>query len=144
MSCRIAETGKLLRVCYTDLDVFYRFGPPDTPPELELVDPVEGIDYIPWNGVGRSIAETIWFDNGGYSYEVYAGFERMFGDEEYEDIPHRSFGGVRVVRGDVQVTELTCARDTVDFGWGEGLYTAKTDLGFVWDYGERLWVQTTD
>lgn len=68
----------------------------------------------------------------------------MFGDEEYEDIPHRSFGGVRVQQGGIHMIELVCARETVEFAWGEGLWSAKHNLGVVWSYETDDWVELPD
>lgn len=144
MSCQIEDSTKSLRVCFDATTTYYRFGALGQPPELELSQPVATVKYTPWPGVGRSIWERVQFENEGYSYEVAAGFERMFGDEEYEDIPHRSFGGVRVTRGDDVILDLSCVRETVEFAWGEGLWTAKHNLGVVWDYDRRDWVELPD
>jgi hypothetical protein len=144
MSCEIAESGKSLRVCFDETTTFYRFGDFGQSPELELAESIATVDYEPWSGVGRSIAEGVRFRNKGYYYHAYAGFERMFGDEEYEDVPFRSFGGVRVLRNDALILELSCNRQAVDFAWGEGLYTAKTNLGYTWDVYSREWVDLPD
>ena len=140
MTCQIEDSSKTISVCFDAHDVSYRFGVPGQPPELELHDRVATVNYTPWPGVGRSIWEAVKFENDGFSYVVFGGFERMFGDEEYEDVPHRGFGGVRVTRGDEEIITLTCARETVDFAWGEGLWTAKHDLGIVWDYQTETWI----
>lgn len=144
MSCKIEESGKSLRVCFDDTTTYYRFGYPDQVPDLALADPIGTVNYMPWSGVGRSIAEGVSFENEGYTYDTFAGFERMFGDEEYEDIPHRSFGGVNVWRQDALIAQLTCDRQTVDFAWGEGLYHAKEALGFSWNDRDRMWIELPD
>jgi len=144
MACQIAENGKSLRVCFDDRTAFYRYGEPDQAPDLALSEPIASLNYEPWSGVGRSIGELVSFENKGYTYDVFAGFERMFGDEEYEDIPHRSFGGVRVSRDHAVAVELACDRQTVDFAWGEGLWSAKTNLGYSWNHRTREWVELPD
>lgn len=144
MSCQIDGSENILRVCFDHTTTFYRFGQRDQTPDLEMSEPIATVDYRPWPGVGRSIAEGVSFANEGYAYDVFAGYERMFGEEEYEDIPNRNFGGVRVSRDNVQVAELVCARETVYFAWGEGLWTAKHNLGVVWDYQRREWVELPD
>ncbi|MCF2870018.1 hypothetical protein L0664_02965 [Octadecabacter sp. G9-8] len=144
LSCRIADSENVLRVCFTATDTFYRFGPLGQTPDLELMEPIASVDYQPWNGVGRSISEAITFNTGPYSYLTYAGFERMFGEEEYEDIPHRSFGGVTVTKNDTEIARLECDRSSVDFGWDVALFEAKQALGFVWDDRNREWVELPD
>ncbi|MCF2904542.1 hypothetical protein L0666_06050 [Octadecabacter sp. CECT 8868] len=139
MSCQIENSESVLRVCFTEHTAYYRFGALGQLPELELKESIETFDYTPWPGVGRAIWETVQFENNGYSYEVSAGFERMFDEEEYEDIPHRNFGGVRVTRGDEVITDLSCARETVDFTWDVALGEAKNNLGYVWDHLTREW-----
>jgi hypothetical protein len=144
MTCQIENSTKSLRVCFDDQTTFYRFGTVGKPPELTLSEPIVTVDYRPWPGVGRSIAEGVTFMNDDYTYNVFAGFERMFGDEEYEDIPHRSFGGVRVQQGGIHMIELVCALKTVEFAWGEGLWSAKHNLGVVWSYETDDWVELPD
>ena len=144
MSCQIKNSDRVLRVCFTKDTAHYRFGALGQPPELSLSEPIASLDYIPWSGVGRSIAEGVIFQNEGYRYVVAAGFERMFGDEEYEDISHRGFGGVRVLLNDDTVTALDCARETVDFAWGEGLFDLKRNLGFTWNDRTREWIELPD
>ena len=124
MSCQIEDSPKTLRVCFTPETVHYRFGERDAAPDLTLSEPVSTIDYQPWGGIGRSISEEVTFTNLDYNYVVYAGYERMFGEEEFEDVEHRHFGGVLVTRGGEPVVQLSCARETADFSWGDGLFAA--------------------
>lgn len=144
MSCAIDGRSEVLRVCFTETDVFYRFGAPNEVPDLALVSKVADVEYRPWPGVGRSIWETVRFQNDDYAYEVYAGFDRMFGDETEADHPTPSFGGVRALRADMVLQELECRRDTVDYAWGEGLYDAKRALGLDWNDVDLRWQPATD
>ena len=146
MSCQIENSINVLRVCYDEQAVHYRFGATGQTPDLALSSTIGAVDYTPWPGIGRSIWEEIRFENDGYRYAVHAGFERMFGDEEYEDVPHRGFGGVNVTRGadEVEVVTLDCDRASVDFGWDDTLFNAKTALGFVWDDRTRMWTANPD
>ncbi|WP_375280424.1 hypothetical protein [Pseudooctadecabacter sp.] len=144
MSCQIDQSGQSLRVCFTADTAFYRFGPPKGEPDLEISQPLGFLDYQPWPGVGRSIFETVVFSNEGYDYTVFAGFDRMFGDETEKDHPSPRFGGVTVTRGEEELAALTCSRQTVDFAWGEGLFEAKQNLGYVWDFDSRSWIALPD
>ncbi len=144
MSCKIDGRAAVLRVCFDETHVHYRFGALSRAPELAINDSIGTVEYRPWNGVGRSIAEGIRFQTDGYEYDVYAGFERMFGDEEYEDIPHRSFGGVIVTRGEQEIAHLMCNRASVKFGWDDELFKAKQALGYVWDFHDRSWIELPD
>jgi len=144
MSCNIHDSGKSLRVCFTDTVIYYRFGAAGQAPELELIDQVGTVNYTPWPGLGRAIWEAVIFENNDYSYEVFGGFDRMFGDETDADHPPPHFGGVQVTRGNEVINVLTCARETVEFAWGEGLFAAKNNLGLVWDFDSKQWVELRD
>ncbi|MBU2992739.1 hypothetical protein Q4555_03970 [Octadecabacter sp. 1_MG-2023] len=144
MTCQIEGSSKSLRVCFNAHTAYYRFGALDERPELELKESIETVSYTLWPGVGRSIWEAVQFENLDYSYEVHGGFERMFDDEEYEDVPHRSFGGVRVTQGETVVQELSCARETVDFTWDVTLGEAKNDLGYAWSFEANEWIALPD
>ncbi|WP_175484849.1 hypothetical protein [Jannaschia pohangensis] len=137
MSCTIATNGKYLEVCHDAETVFYRFGPANRPAELALSVPITEVDYVPWPGVGRSIAEGIDFRNGNHVYKVYAGFDRMY-DDEPEDL-ERSFGGVRIARDDLPLGEMICDPPTVDFGWSPPLWDAMIAAGLEWNDREQTW-----
>lgn len=138
LTCEIGVKRKALSVCYNDDIVTYRFGPADRP-ELVLTETVATIDFTPWPGVGRSIWEEVRFHNGDYTYTVYAGFDRMFGDEKDTDIENRFFGSVTVTRNGQTLAELSCNPDTVDAPWS-GLFDAKIAAGLTWDYQARVWL----
>lgn len=144
MSCQIEQSDSSLRVCFTADTAIYRFGSPKEEPDLEITEPVGSLVYEPWPGVGRSIFETLVFSNEGYDYTVFAGFDRMFGDETEQDHPTPRFGGVTVSRGADELAALSCSRQTVDFVWGEGLFKAKQNLGYLWDFDSRSWVELPD
>ncbi|MEL6683990.1 MAG: hypothetical protein AAFN63_01135 [Pseudomonadota bacterium] len=138
MSCQIEGQSEHVSVCFDDDVAEYVFGP-EGQPELSLSEPVQTLSYTPWPGVGRSIWEDVTFRNGAYTYTVFGGFDRMFGDETEEDHAQPFFGGVHVRRGDVSVAELTCDRTTVDFAWGGGLWDAKQAAGMTWNFETRQW-----
>lgn len=144
MSCQIEKSQSILRVCFDERDVFYRFGPLGQKPDLEISVSIADVDYTPWPGVGQAIWEEVSFQNDGHHYTVHVGFDRMFDEEEYNATPHHGFGGVLVTRGDVEVVALSCSRASVDFGWDVALFEAKTNLGNVWDDRTREWVELPD
>ncbi len=141
MSCRIEDSANVLRVCFDTNDVHYRFGPAKQAPDLALSQSITDVAYVPWPGVGQAIWEEVAFRNGAYRYTVWAGFDRMFDEAEYNATPHHGFGGVRVttVADNVEVVTLECERATVEFAWDDILYRAKNARGLVWDDRTRTW-----
>ncbi len=141
MSCQIEGRNMVLSVCLTADLALYSYGPQAGPPDLTLSEPLVSVAYTPWPGVGRSIWEDVTFINGEYRYTVFAGFDRMFGNETEADHPTPHFGGVTVRQGDVQVAELACDRATVNYGafGGDPIYEAKIAAGQQWDGREQVW-----
>ncbi len=137
LSCEVGVSKKNLNVCYNDDIVTYSFGPAGDP-ELVMTETVETIDYRPWSGIGRSIAEQVIFENGEYVYAVYAGVDRMFGDETEADHPTPFFGGVVVTRNGNALADLSCNREETEAPWG-GLYESKLAAGLEWDSVAMEW-----
>ncbi len=113
--CQIEGAQKEVEVCFDENAASYRFGPVGGQAELVLNRRIsDGARYHPWQGIGRSIAEAIEFDNQGYVYEAYGGFDRLTGaDESIES----SFGGIRISKDDVKVAELICIPKTVEWSY---------------------------
>ncbi|WP_411642631.1 hypothetical protein [Loktanella agnita] len=143
MSCQIAGDDRLLSVCFDEATAHYSFGPAGKP-ELTLDEPITTLHYTPWPGVGRAIWESVTFHNDAYSYTVAGGFDRMFDDESDADDVSRHFGNVTVRRGETIVAELQCDPETVDFAWGEGLWSAKQAADQEWDRAAQRWVTVPD
>ncbi|MFN3663460.1 hypothetical protein [Yoonia sp.] len=142
MSCRIADSEDVLRVCFDGTNIFYRYGPADQPPALALSESVASVAYTPWPGIGRAIWESVSFTNAGYVYEAFAGFDRMLAKDADDGMEVQPFGGVHVIRdGDITATR-TCAADAVRFGWDSALFDAKTALGLIWDVSNHTWLAT--
>ena len=113
--CQIKGGQKEVEVCFDDDAASYRFGLIGGRPELLLNRRIpEGARYYPWQGVGRSIAEAIEFDNQGYVYEAYGGFDRLTGADESIEA---SFGGIRITKDGSKVTELVCIPETVQWSY---------------------------
>ncbi len=128
LSCPIGK--KQLAVCLTGTTATYSFGPQGRP-ELTLSSSVAALDYTPWNGIGRSIWETVAFHNGPTSYEVWASVDRMAENPRYE-------GGVNVLKNGALIAQLTCnpGSEVSDLG---PLEAAKTAAGLCWGFESRVW-----
>ena len=127
-SCTIGT--KTLEICHSNGDLVYSFGP-ETKSELTLSEPLETVDYVPWSGWGRNRFYTVTFQNNGFAYEVWSGFDRI-GEPSGKD------GGVTVRDGSTTVTDLTCDRASVtrelDF-----IGDLKSDIGQCFDQKLYSW-----
>lgn len=139
LSCKIEDRPKYLQVCFDEQAMYYTFGPQNGPAELTLSETYDTLDYTPWPGVGRAIWESVSFTNQDFTYTVYGGFDRMFGDETEDDHPHPHFGSLTVTQGEQTIAELTCDRTTTTFSWPEEIFGHKEAAGFEWDYSESSW-----
>ncbi len=142
LSCKIENSRKVLSICLNDDAATYRFGIDRRPAELSITEPMATFRYVPWNGLGRSIWEVVEFYNGAYTYEIEAGFDRMFDDQAELDFP--LFGSVRVTRDEQTVVTLECDRTTVDYNWDTLIWEAKRRLGLEWDDQAIDWVAKSD
>ena len=140
MSCHIAASPKSVEVCFDDKVATYRFGVAGQVPELTLQTTLAALDYRPWTGTGTAISEEVVFYNKTYAYAVRGGYQRPWGDEAYEDVPHRNFGGVSAWRGDKTILDMDCDRATVEFTWDVLMMKAKAALGLKWDDRALKWV----
>lgn len=128
MRCTFEDGAKAVRICLSDNNVTYAFGPVAGAPDLAMSVPVAELDYVPWPGVGSAVWDMVTFYNGDYSYEVVAGFERNPEDPA-------QFGGIRVAKTGQEIANLNCDPGSVDWGWGTDLFDAKQAVGLCWDYG---------
>lgn len=136
----MGQKHKELSVCYNDKIVTYRFGPASAP-ELVLTETVATIDFLPWPGAGRSVWEEVRFHTGNHTYAVFAGFDRLYGDDADTDQQNRFFGGVTVMRAGETLANLTCHPETTHAPWS-GLFDAKTAAGLRWDREAQIWRPT--
>lgn len=108
--------------------VTYRFGA-EGAPELTLTNPLSASSFQPWPGVGRSIFESIRFENESYAYEAFWSFDRL---EPEGDMA----GGVVVLKEENIVATLDC-----DAGQVEATFFTMEDhlreAGICWDYEAR-------
>ena len=140
LTCEVGQKHKELSVCYNDKIVTYRFGPASAP-ELVLTETVATIDFLPWPGAGRSVWEEVRFHTGNHTYAVFAGFDRLYGDDADTDQQNRFFGGVTVMRAGETLANLTCHPETTHAPWS-GLFDAKTAAGLRWDREAQIWRPT--
>ncbi|HEY6918573.1 MAG TPA: hypothetical protein VI412_04890 [Tabrizicola sp.] len=127
-SCSIGK--KSVEVCYWKGMLTYSYGPEGNP-ELFLNEPLETVAFTPWPGIGSSLWETVAFQNEGYTYEVWTSIER-----DPEATEPRT-GGVRVLKGDSTVAELSC--DPGSASSMDGLYDMKDGIGQCWDIDAQAW-----
>lgn len=145
-SCKIQGRDRQVSVCFTDDIVTYEYGSAGRAADLVLREPIATVDFEPWSGVGREIAESVTFQNGNYRYRVVGGFERLPPSDDHldengdPDARTKSYGWVEVLRNDDTLITLSCRPETVSYGFGGGLYDLKIALGLVWDGSTRRWV----
>lgn len=145
LHCQIEDSSKILSVCFDDDFATYRFGPPAGPPDLELIEPIATLTYIPWPGAGSTIWEEVQFTNEGHRYMVVAAIERTaLTDKPDPIIGEGYFGGVLVHRGSKEVADLSCDPATVYINYMSGLSFAKNRLGYVWNVDAQDWVALPD
>lgn len=131
-SCTFNAGAKTLNVCLSGNTATYAFGSANGAPELALKAPLASLDYTPWPGVGRTIFETVTFYNADYSYEVFAGAERV----PDADPP---FGGILVRQGDTEVAALDCDAGSMLWDGATTITKAKRAIGQCWDYADFRW-----
>ncbi len=118
-----------LQVCNEGDLLTYSFGPPGAP-DLQLASRPEAA-YTPWNGIGRTMWETITFTNRDVTYEVVFSFDRM--DENA--LPD---WGVVVLEGADIIANLTCDSQVANIPF-DGLYDQITATGLCWNRESASW-----
>lgn len=95
--------SKQVELCMTtdDQSVTYRFGP-NAAPELELTRGFDEITMQPWNGIGRTIWDSVTLHSGQFSYALYAAYDKMDRTES---------SGLEVLRGEQGLATLDCKTD---------------------------------
>ncbi|MEO9516399.1 MAG: hypothetical protein ABJH45_21395 [Paracoccaceae bacterium] len=138
-SCQIADRNTEVSVCFDSERVEYNYGPIGETPELTLTDTIINAEYVPWSGVGKAIWEYTVFRNGEYAYEVGAGFDRPFSEDEQMSDEERHFGWISITQNGSELGRLECIPDTVSYAFGAGIYDEKTTAGLMWDGIEEKW-----
>lgn len=136
-SCDIVGWDASLDVCHDDFTVTYRYGRRGEIPELYLSEPIETVDYRPWDG--HALVGSITFSSGDYAYEVVSGFNSEFSDE---GLSH--FGWITVSHEDEPLSRFECVLETVDGVYGSDIYDLKVADGLKWYGEERGWLAAPD
>ncbi len=126
--------GKPLQICHWKGALIYNYGPEDRP-ELSIAEPLETVQFTPWNGIGKSIWQTVAFPNEGYGYEVWTSVER---DPESTTGLE---GGVNVMKDDNVVANLTCDPGTAS-NQLDVIYELKEAIGQCWNFNAQSWSTT--
>jgi hypothetical protein len=126
--------GKIVEVCLDGDTVSYAFGPKNKP-DMEISTPLTELSYRPWNGIGSMMSDAVQFTNGDYSYEVWAGIQKM--NDETAPAPEWS-GGVNILKGEDLVAYLDC--DTIpDVYQLDSLNDLKQAAGQCFDFDSQSW-----
>jgi len=139
LSCTFSNGRKAVDVCVEGDNLTYRFGRVGHPPDLALSVTVIDADYLPWPGVGSAIWETVTFQNQKTSYEVMGVIDRIFPEDENEDIQVDVRGGIEVIESGETLARLDCDAGSVDFSFGGSIYDAKKAANQCWDFEEDRW-----
>ncbi|MFZ1468756.1 MAG: hypothetical protein WAT09_07210 [Paracoccaceae bacterium] len=121
---------KIIEVCTSNGVVTYSYGKPGKP-DLTLSVPLQEADYTPWPGVGRSIWDAMAFHNNGFTYEVWASYDKLNENALWE-------GGVNVLKGEAMQAQITCNKGSVT-GDLSGLINAKEGVGLCWNFTTFAW-----
>ena len=135
MTCRIDGKTTAVHLCQGPDSVRYRYGTPGKSADLVLTSTLAELEYLPWNGIGRSIYEEVTFRNAGYAYVVWAALDRQITED---DPGEQLSGGVEVRQGDKVVASLICEPFTIDARI-DALYEAKTRAGQCWEPTDFTW-----
>lgn len=127
VSCPIG--AKQLQVCNESDQLTYSFGPPGAP-ELQLASRPQDA-YTPWNGISRTLWETITFTNRDVTYEVVFSFDRMAENA-------MPVWGVTVLQGSDIAASLTCDSQAANIPF-DGLYDQITATGLCWNRDAAQW-----
>jgi hypothetical protein len=78
LSCQIK--AKTLELCLTDSEVRYSFGRPGSP-DLTLRADLHQVDFVPWNGFGRTMLDEVRLYNDDVTYAVWASIDKQMSEE---------------------------------------------------------------
>lgn len=98
---------KQIKVCKKGSKYTYQYGRVGKKPELTLKRDmmVDKLHYMPWNGVGNDITQTLAFETGATTYAVYSVNQRMGLGE--------TTGGVLVERYGQTLAHVHCYPNTL-------------------------------
>ncbi len=138
-ACSFENGTKAVELCHDDMQARYVFGPARGPAELRLTRALSEVGLVPWPGIGRTIWEEITFENEDHAYVVHGSIERVYPQNETDEITVVVSGGILVEKSGREVASLICDPDSVDFPWSSELFDAKEAAGQCYDPGEQIW-----
>jgi hypothetical protein len=109
----------------------YQFGTHDHT-ELYLTQKLRTAQYEPWDGFGRYMGDSVIFQNGQYSYDVYTSYDNF-----QEEVGWTA--GVNVFKKGNLLTRLHCNKPFQDNPL-DRLFTAKEKSGQCWDLESQSWL----
>lgn len=133
-ACQMQGGRKAVSLCASDNRLTYRFGAPSQRPELTLSRDYTQVVARPWNGIGRTIWESVSFSNRGYVYELGMGVDKI---DAVEGRPAAG-GAVRVSQDGRDLADLPCDEGTAGYQ-GFALEDAYRAAGYCWDYSKGQW-----
>ncbi len=133
VSCTVNGANQL-EVCLNGDDLTYAYGPIGQAPDLALREPLANGTYTPWNGIGRSLWDSIRFTNADHTYEVIASFDRL-DENAVTEI------GVAILKGGDVIGNLNCdpAPGQTLF---DSLFDEMTTRGYCWNRVDEIWART--
>lgn len=133
-SCVIKGGKNQLSLAADGADLIYRFGPLNSPPQLELRAALASAPYAPWSGMGRAMSELVSFSNDGFTYDVYLSFDRLDPQARWE-------GGVTVAKADSVQASLECEPDSLAANLEPIHDMMRSQAGLCWQPGEGVWTE---
>lgn len=133
-SCTFNSGKKSVEICQRGDIITYRFGKTGRPPELALNRPMSAVAYTPWNGFGRSIWESVAFQNKGVTYAVGMSMGKFIAAEGGN--PYS--GSIEVQQNGSEIAYLECDADSGDFTVFK-LQDAYEAQGYCWDRDAWIW-----
>jgi len=132
VSCTVKGINQL-QVCQNGDDLTYAYGRIGRTPDLALTEPLANGTYTPWNGIGRSMWESITFTNAEYTYEVFASFDRLDENAVTEQ-------GVSILKNGALVTTLSCD-PALGMTLFDNLHDQMGARGYCWNRDSYAWAK---
>lgn len=111
LACRIDGQDREASVSVADNRATYRYGPPDSEPELTLSSPLADLDYRRDSGAAGTVDEIVTFANGDTTYRFAAGFRN--GTQPDPSALH-PFGLLSVSRNGKELARLPCNPGSIE------------------------------
>ena len=131
LSCQLDDGKTAVNVWLEDGAVNVFIGGKARAALIATSQPVAEAAHRPWEGVGRSIFESLTIEAPPLSYEIWISLDRLIPDSRPE-------GGVNVIRDGQLVASRECLPETVLAGFWV-ISDAKKAQGICWDLDAHGW-----